>query len=222
MTDEPKQWNKNKQEERDNGKKNRRYVKQTTAREIFEGSKATRKTIESTITSHTDNNKSQKNKKNTKYTKEAEIKNPKIINLSCKTFTKQQLDILKKGLKFTPTPQKNLVDLKNDLKVFANKLRTIEYFANNKPTSNDNIEASSSQEITLLVKNKTNFCASKSENNFENQVEFLANLPLDNIYTKLTNNLSKTQWFAFKSLMNDKQIIIKKSRQRRVSRHYEC
>ena len=28
--------------------------------------------------------------------------------------------------------EKNLIDLKNDLKVFTNKLRTIEYFANNR------------------------------------------------------------------------------------------
>ena len=63
-----------------------------------------------------------------------------------------------------------------------------------------------------MVENKTSLYAPKSEEkNFENQVVFLASLPLNNIYTKLTNNLGKTQWFALKSLMNDKQIIIKKA-----------
>ena len=40
---------------------------------------------------------------------------PKIFNLTCKTFTRQQLHLLLKGLKFTRNPQQKLINAKNDI-----------------------------------------------------------------------------------------------------------
>ena len=133
------------------------------------------------------------------------IKDSKISNLSCKTFTEQQLDILKKGLKFMPTPQKNLIDLKNDLKAFTNKLRTIEYLANN---NTDSI-TDPPPKIISLVKKKSTFCAPKStDKNLENQVDFIANLPIEKI------NSNKKEWLSLNTMINDKEIILKKANKR--------
>ena len=148
------------------------------------------------------------------------IKKPKIFNLSCKVLTKQQQSILMKGLKFTPTPQKNLVDLKNDINILIHKLRLIEHFENtdknskNSSNSKKTIKQSENNdhETKSLIKEKSEYCPPKSKDKvFLSQIDQLSKLNLENITSNTHQNLSKAEWFALKDLINDKSIVIKKA-----------
>ena len=47
---------------------------------------------------------------------------PKIFNLSSKVLSQQHVDDLRRGLKFTPTPLPNKIELINDVQQFSRKL----------------------------------------------------------------------------------------------------
>ena len=61
------------------------------------------------------------------HTEENKYSQPKIFNLPNRTLPKCQTSILLRGLKFTPTPQSNSIQLTCDLKIFAHKLRLTEF-----------------------------------------------------------------------------------------------
>ena len=44
-----------------------------------------------------------------------EIVQPKIFNLSKKTLSRYQVNILLRGFRFTPTPKRNIMQLKSDI-----------------------------------------------------------------------------------------------------------
>ena len=52
----------------------------------------------------------------------------KIFNLSNKVLSQQQVNVPRKGLKFTPTPLPNKIELKNDVQLFSHKLRLPKFF----------------------------------------------------------------------------------------------
>ena len=43
-------------------------------------------------------------------------------------MTERQINLLRRGLKFTPTPKPNTVELKSDIQEFSRKLQLIEFF----------------------------------------------------------------------------------------------
>ena len=47
---------------------------------------------------------------------------PKIFNLSSKVLSQQHVNDLRRGLKFTPTPLPNKIELINDVQQFSRKL----------------------------------------------------------------------------------------------------
>ena len=53
---------------------------------------------------------------------------PKIINLSNKILSQQYVNVLCRGLKFTPAPLPNKIELENDVQQFLHKLRLLEFF----------------------------------------------------------------------------------------------
>ena len=71
------------------------------------------------------------------HTEENKCSQPKLFNLSNTTLSKCQTSILLRGLKFTPTPQSNSIQLTCDLKIFAHKLTLTEYFDNHNVTPID-------------------------------------------------------------------------------------
>ena len=73
-----------------------------------------------------------------------------MINLSSKVLTNDQIDILKKGLKFTPTPKTNDEDLERDIKDFNRRLRLAEHFYKETPDTTD-------CDIKPLVRNKSDW-----------------------------------------------------------------
>ena len=58
------------------------------------------------------------------------IIHPKVINLSSTCHTDTQVSVLSKGLKFTPTPRRNTIEMEKYIHNFTRKLKLSEYFAN--------------------------------------------------------------------------------------------
>ena len=75
---------------------------------------------------------------------------PKVINLSSTCLTDTQVRVLSKGLKFTPTPRRNTIEMEKDIHNFTRKLRLTEYFANENDITFD-------EQTEPLVKNKATF-----------------------------------------------------------------
>lgn len=59
---------------------------------------------------------------------------PKIINISERNFSKQ-IELLKRGLKFTPNPKKNDMDVIKGTEEFCRKLRLREFFFKTRKTA---------------------------------------------------------------------------------------
>ena len=76
---------------------------------------------------------------------------PKIFNLSKKVLSQQHENVLRRGLKFTPTPLPNKIELKNDVQQFSRKLRLLEFFYK----ENESEEEKSSD--NSVIKNKSAF-----------------------------------------------------------------
>ena len=57
------------------------------------------------------------------------IIHPKVLNLSSVSLTPSKIQILSKGLKLTPTPQRNLPEMEKEIKDFTRKLRLVEFFS---------------------------------------------------------------------------------------------
>ena len=124
-----------------------------------------------------------------------------IINLSKKTLTDAEQKLLEKGLKFTPTSEKeNTQELKEDLFEFTRKVRLAEYFYGTEDTD------------TSLVKNKSNFTPAKYRNlALERYIDNLYNIPVDERNHNISYNISMAERNAIKTLANNDSIIIKEA-----------
>ena len=67
-----------------------------------------------------------------------QIVKPKLFNLSSKTFSSYQTKILLHGSKYTPTPNRNNIELAPNIQSYTRRLRLAEFFQNNE--SNDSEE----------------------------------------------------------------------------------
>ena len=81
-----------------------------------------------------------------------EIVQPKICNLSKKALSRYQVNILLRGLKFTPIPKRNVIQLKSDIHNYTRKLRLTEFF-DNAPENN---------KLQNLFKTKFHFTPSRN------------------------------------------------------------
>ena len=52
----------------------------------------------------------------------------KVFSLSSVSLTPSQIHVLNKGLKFTSTLQRSLPKIEKNIKVFARKLRLVDFF----------------------------------------------------------------------------------------------
>ena len=73
--------------------------------------------------------------------------NLKIVNLSSKELTEGQIKLLSKGLKFTPTPRKDMCEISADIQNFCMKLRKKEFFED-KSDASDTDESLAKNKIT--------------------------------------------------------------------------
>ena len=108
-----------------------------------------------------------------------------------------------KGLKFTPTPEKqNVQELQSDLSEFHRKLRLKEFFYSNPRSTEDD----------SLVRNKSNFQPPKGRNQpLEQFCEVTNTLPSKQSTTNMKHNISLAERNAIRSLQNDKTIVIKEA-----------
>ena len=126
---------------------------------------------------------------------------PKVINLSKKTLSDKEIELLKHGLKFTPTPNEDDTELQTDIKELCRKLRLAERFAN---TDNEPYNEP-------LVRNKTGWNPPKSHDaHLEDAIQYLKEYPR-NENKNVKNNISREEKSAMKSLLADNSIIIKEA-----------
>ena len=110
-----------------------------------------------------------------------------------------------KGLKFTPTPRRNTIEMEKDIHNFTRKLRLTEYFANENDITFD-------EEAQPLAKNKGTFHPPRNRNKtLDIVVDDLNNQSFDNAATKNKSNISKNEWEAIKSLKENDSIVIKEA-----------
>ena len=126
--------------------------------------------------------------------------------MSDTALTKEQINVLGKGLKFAPTPKENLTELEADIKSFCRKLRLKEHFYK---------DDSGNDKPDILVKNKSKWTPPHNKNiKLDNCISSLSisSEELDNLpREKHTNNVSAKQRDAIMELQNNDSIIIKKA-----------
>lgn len=134
---------------------------------------------------------------------------PEIINLSHLKLTDAQVKLLGKGLKYTPTPNKDSTGLASDVKDFGRKIKLREYFYNEN-------EQVSSTKNNVIFKNKGTFNPPRGrDKTFDIAIDSLHTLA-DNLTKEDNNNarksnLTKEEWDALSSLRNNMDIVIKEA-----------
>ena len=142
------------------------------------------------------------NEENENTYEEEDTIQPKIFNLSKKTLSRYQINILSRGLKFTPTPKRDNIHLKSDIQSYTRKLRLLEFFHNtSKNTEKEN-----------LFKIKSSFTPPRNrDKDLDHQIDILNNLDLENIEHNSKTNLSNKEQQELSKLINDEEIIIKRA-----------
>ena len=128
---------------------------------------------------------------------------PKIINLSKVELNKNEINLLKKGPKFTPTPKQNNENLKKDVHSFCRKLRLSEYFSE--------IEIEDDKSI---VRNKSTFTPQRNRNTtLDTYVDFLKKT-VENVGSqevKPKSNINAKERQSLQKLKNNTDIIFKQA-----------
>ena len=128
----------------------------------------------------------------------------KILNLSSHKLSQDEISILEKGLKFTPTPTKpHLNEIKTDISVFTRRIQLAEFFHNTENTDDSLVRNNSkwtpplgrSMALDSFIKNVTGIP--------------LANTPQTTQSCK--SNINIKQRHAINDLINNKNIIIKEA-----------
>ena len=113
------------------------------------------------------------------------------------------MTLLKRGLKFTPTPKQDKKEHEADPHEFQRKLRLLEYFNESQP-----------QRDISIVKNKSNFVPPRSDHDYMSLVmQSLSQLPDTNnsTSTRRKTNISHVENVSLNKLKNDDNIIIKQA-----------
>ena len=130
-----------------------------------------------------------------------ETVDPKIINLSNRTFSNHEIKLLSRGLKFTPTPTANKPDIVKDTEEFCRKLRLREFFG------------SDQYEDESLVRNRKGFKpAPNRDKDLDSYINRLKKVAESNkITTTPKSNISNIEQKALKELQTEDSIIIKEA-----------
>ena len=113
--------------------------------------------------------KGMSNKDNEKNTG-AEIVKPKIFNLSSKTLSRYQTNILLRGLKLTPTPKRNNIELKSNIENYTRRLKLAEFFQSKKRNHSEE----------NLFQEPSTFTPPRNRNrDLDHQIDVLSNLYLE-------------------------------------------
>ena len=121
--------------------------------------------------------------------------------MSSRELSNEEIKLLERGLKFTPTPKQNRSELKTDIQEFSRKIRLLEYFNDQQPNGDDK----------SLVKNPSNFVPPMSEDKYLNIfIEATTNYHKQHATAK-KSNLTRGEQNALNELKKDDTIIIKEA-----------
>ena len=99
-----------------------------------------------------------------------EIVKPKIFNLSSKTLSRYQTNILLRGLKLTPTPKRNNIELKSNIENYTRRLQLAEFFQSKKRNHSEK----------NLFQEPSTFTPPRNRNrDLDHQIDVLSNLYLE-------------------------------------------
>ena len=121
---------------------------------------------------------------------------PKTLNISSNVETKSHKKCIIYRLKINPAPERNVCQLKNNVKQFSRKLWLIEYF----PSENNN----SSSDTGSIVKSKSSFVPPDKRNkHLDATINYLKSQNYDPKTEKRKTNISKAERNAMKELLDD-------------------
>lgn len=131
--------------------------------------------------------------------------------MSSHHLTDNEISLLKKGLKFTPTPKPNVEEIKTDLKQFTRKLRLKEFFEPNEEDIVDkNVVFTAAPRDNTLVRNKSRFVPARGRNKFlDDFCDTLENVHIP--VKKVKRNLNVCEQKGLRSLKENQNIIIKEA-----------
>ena len=128
---------------------------------------------------------------------------PKIINISKVDLNNDEIQILKRGPKFTPTPRQNAGDLKKDVFSFCRKLRLREYFSDVEMVNDESI-----------ARNKSTFNPERNRNTtLDTYIDFLKKT-VENVGSqpiKAKSNINSKQKESIQRLKNNTDIVFKQA-----------
>ena len=108
-----------------------------------------------------------------------------------------------KGLKFTPTPKRNIYEIKKDIEDFTRKLRLTEFFATEENTSTD---------TESIARGKGSFAPPANRNRtLDATINYLKAQTFEERIVKSKNNLTKSERKGLQELKVNKDIIIKEA-----------
>ena len=124
-----------------------------------------------------------------------------IVNLSNHTLTDSERSILRRGMKFCPTPQsQNENERKSDLHEFCRKLRLKEHFGNCNYESNS------------VVRQRTGWSPDSGKNDvLDSVISYLKIQPPSELKGKPKYNISLNERKSLQSLSSNKNLIIKEA-----------
>ncbi len=126
-------------------------------------------------------------------------------------LTEDQISLLKKGLKFTPTPKANPQDLERDMREFCRRLRLKEFFHAD-DSNDDDEDGDISLNSAPLVRNKSSWTPKNKRNAvLDNTIDTLHKATKNPPTTNVKENLPKKERKALKELINNDDIIIKEA-----------
>lgn len=131
----------------------------------------------------------------------------KVINLSSKTLSEPEINLLSKNLKFVPTPKSSsIMDMEVDVKDFVRKLQLKELFHNKSVTNSSIVKPLS--DFLPHIDNVKNPILKNVCQNLNSLAENLTNfLPEEKVYRNINEDEDK----ALEDLKNDSSIIIKEA-----------
>ncbi|CAG2207068.1 unnamed protein product [Mytilus edulis] len=129
---------------------------------------------------------------------------PRIINLSHRKLQLREINLLKRGLKFTPTPNEDKTQLWSDIDEFGRRLRINYIFCK------DN-EENEEEENKPLVRNKSDWIPRPTKDkDLEETIKTLKTNSLTS-NKNVKDNLTREEKTALQNLKSDKSIIIKEA-----------
>ena len=133
-----------------------------------------------------------------------------MINLSSKDLSTDQINLLERGLKFTPTPSSDTTTLASDLKQFGRKLRLREFFYQEEEPDDPDSENSARQQF----RNKSMFNPPRGrDRSLDLCIDSLNQVASNLDGTKRGNkhNLPYLEHKALDDLKNDQSLVIKEA-----------